>query len=144
MVVSHAGLCQTGPAGIGTTDGTSILDLWLDSRDVNGDGTNPATAAAVSTWVDKSGNGVDVTENTANVATYSNPGVTFNNTGYLNGSDAGFPTGNASRTVFVMASSPNTGIDDVLFFYGTSNNDQSFGILKRWNQPVRFFFYNDD
>ncbi len=133
---------QTGPAGIGTTDGTSVLELWFDGQDVNGDGTNPV--GTVTTWADKSGNARNVTENIANVAAYSNPGVTFNNTGYLTGSDVGLPTGNASRTVFVMASSPSTPNDDLLFFYGNSSSNNSFGVLKRNNGGVRFFFFGND
>ncbi len=138
------GLCQDGPGGVGTTDGSSILELWFDSYDINGDGTNPTSGASVTDWADKSGNGVDVSENTANVATYSDPGVTFNNTGYLVGSDAGLPTGNASRTLFVVASTPNVAIDDVVFFYGRSSNNNSFGLLVRDTEDVRFYFYNND
>ncbi len=136
---------NTGPGGVGTTDGTSILEFWLDSRDVNGDGTNPANGAFVTAWADKSGNNVDVTQNVANVATYSTTnGVVFNNTGYLVGSDATFPSGSAERAVYVCASSPNTATDDVLFFYGNDAANQSYGILKLANEGVRNYFYGSD
>jgi len=43
---------QTGPGGVGKTDGTSDLVLWLDANTINQtDGTN------VSSWVDQSGYG---------------------------------------------------------------------------------------
>lgn len=34
--------------------------IWLDAADPNGDGTIPTNGSAVSTWVDKSGNGMTV------------------------------------------------------------------------------------
>jgi len=141
LLFSSLGFSQTGPGGIGNTDGTSSLELWLDGMDVNGDGTNPV--GTVTTWSDKSGNGINVTENIANVATFSSPGVTFNNTRYLNGTDAGFPTGNASRTAFLVISTPNTDVDDIFFFYGTSATDQSYGISKAGLNVRAFFFAND-
>lgn len=135
----------TGPGGVGSTNGTSELEFWLDGRDVNGNGTNPTTGGAVTQWRDKSGNGVHVSQSTTGVATYSAPGVTFSNTGYLAGSDATFPSGNTSRTLFTSVSSPASGADDVIFFYGAANNSQSFGLLRRGTSGnARTFFYNND
>lgn len=155
MVVIHAiilyGLAanaQTGPGGV--SSGTGNVVFWLDGRRVNADGSNPTIGSTVSTWYDQSGNGVNVTENQANVATYSANGVTFNNTGYLQGSDATFPLGNNPRTVIVCASSPSTNADDVLFFYGTAANNQSYGVLKIMSTSgtapngVRSYYYNND
>jgi hypothetical protein len=138
-------IAQTGPGGVGS--GTTSVELWLDGRHVNNDGTNPAVGATVTTWFDQSGNNVDVTANIVSpvVATYSANGLVFANNGYMAGSDATFPSGNAARTVIVCASSPSTATDDVLFFYGTSNNNQSFGILKiLTSNGVRSFFYGND
>jgi hypothetical protein len=46
--------------------------LWLDGKDPNGNGTTPANAATVSTWVDKSGNTRNATTSTsANPPTYN-------------------------------------------------------------------------
>jgi hypothetical protein len=140
-----ASTSYTGPGGVGATTGTSELEFWLDGRDVNGNGTNPSTGGAVTQWRDKSGNGVHVSQSTSGVATYAAPGVTFNNTGYLTASDASFPLGSASRTLFVSASSPASGADDVIFFYGTANNSQSYGLLRRGTTGnARNFFYNND
>ncbi|MEE9348476.1 MAG: T9SS type A sorting domain-containing protein [Flavobacteriaceae bacterium] len=50
-LVSFVGFSQTGPGGVGSTDGTSNLALWLnaDKETVN------------TTWSDQSGNGFDFT-----------------------------------------------------------------------------------
>lgn len=133
-----------GPGGVDKSDGSGNLEFWLDSRDVNANGTNPANGSVVVTWSDKSGNDVDVTQNIANVATYSATGVTFNNTGYLIGSDVTFPSGGAARTAFVCASTPDTPADDVIFFYGNDGASQSYGILKTAAENVRNYFFAND
>jgi hypothetical protein len=150
MIVPLTVLSQSGPGGVSNAAGT--LELWLDSKRVNADGTNPTVGATVTTWSDQSGNGRSVTQNTADVATYSATGVTFNNTGYLTGSDAGFPTGTNARTVIVCASSPSTNADDVFFVYGnlTQQNSQCYGILKIMSSDgtapngVRNFLFGND
>ncbi|MDP4844611.1 MAG: T9SS type A sorting domain-containing protein [Salibacteraceae bacterium] len=138
------GHSQTGPSGIGTTDGTSILKLWFDGEDIAGDGSLTASGADVSSWLDKSGNATTVNANISNIATFSSPGVTFNNTGYLLGSDLNLPTGNASRTLIVVAASPSTTVDDCLFFYGATNWSESFGLIKQFQEYARLFFFGDD
>lgn len=45
---------QTGPGGVGTTDGTSNLVLWLDANKINATNGN-----VVTNWTDQSGNGFD-------------------------------------------------------------------------------------
>jgi len=148
LMCAHTSLAQTGPGGV--SSGTGTLRLWLDGRRINSNGTNPTAGTEVVTWYDKSGNGVNVTRSANGVATAAANGVTFNGTGYLAGSDAGFPTGNAARTVFICASSASTDADDVLFFYGSSNANQAYGILKLMSSNgtapngVRNYFYNND
>jgi hypothetical protein len=138
-------LGNTGPGGIDKTDGTGNLEFWLDSRDVNGDKSTVTNGATISSWKDKSGNGVHVNQNIANIATYSTAnGVVFNNTGYLVGSDATFPAGNAPRTAYVCAASPTTSQDDVLFFYGNDVGSQSYGVLKTAGGAIRNYFYGND
>ena len=147
-LASYVVFSQTGPGGVSSGPGTVLL--WLDSRRVNNDGTNPAVGVEVVTWHDQSGNNRDVTRNTAGVATYSATGVTFNNIGYLLGSETGLPIGNAARSVIVCASSASTNNDDVLFVYGTANNNNNYGMLKimssdgTYPNGVRGFFYNND
>jgi len=141
---------QDGPGGIGATGASTNLVFWLDSKRVNADNSNPAVGAAVTSWTDKSGRGKTVTQTTTGVATYASTGVTFNNIGYLAGNDSGFPAGSSDRTAIVVASSPSTTSDDVLFFYGTANTNQSYGILKIMStnattpNGIRNFFYGDD
>ncbi|MDW7693829.1 T9SS type A sorting domain-containing protein [Flammeovirgaceae bacterium SG7u.111] len=151
IIISYSVQCfsQTGPGGVGTTDGSSELELWFDSRDVNGDGTNPAASDNVVTWVDKSGNVRNVTQNKGNVAFYANPGVTFNNIGYLLGDDAGLPTGDASRTLFIVASTPSIGTDDIMFAYGREAVNNTFAVSSNDNGVGRdgnvgMIFYGND
>ena len=65
---------QTGPGGVGKTDGTSNLKIWLTADDLNGDGdlnNNPATGTLVSNWIDKSGNANNFTQTGVNKPSYS-------------------------------------------------------------------------
>lgn len=52
VIIPLFGFSQAGPGGIGTTDGTSILEYWLDAN-VSVTGSSPITG-----WTDLSGNGV--------------------------------------------------------------------------------------
>lgn len=140
---------NTGPGGVGKTDGTSTLELWYDSRDPDADGTSPAVGSQLVTWSDKSGNNVDVTRNAAGVATHTANGVTFNGTGYLRGSDATLPSGSNSRTVILAVQQASTTGHQAFFFYGTASANDSYGILKLGSgdtpaQGIRNFFYNND
>jgi Secretion system C-terminal sorting domain len=136
-------LSQNGPGGV-SSGATDIL-LWLDGKRVNDDGSNPATSAEVVTWHDQSGNNRDVTRNINSVAVYSNPGVTFNNTGYLRRTDADLPAGNSPRSVVICASSPSTAQDDCMFFYGDADDNECYGILKiATSNGVRGFFFAND
>ncbi len=51
-------LCQTGPGGVGSTDGTSTLDIWLRDIDHFSDaGSTPSTnGTSLQQWNDASGN----------------------------------------------------------------------------------------
>jgi len=55
-------LSQKGPGGVGTTDGTSNLSLWLDAGTITGIANN---ANMTGTWEDLSGNGYDAIIGTA-------------------------------------------------------------------------------
>lgn len=54
IIQSHCAYSQTGPGGVGTSDGASNLELWLDANTITGlsDGAN------VTSWADISGNGL--------------------------------------------------------------------------------------
>lgn len=68
---------QTGPGGVGTTDGTSSLVLWLDANTVSG-----TSGTTITSWSDRSGYGNNFTQgngavfNTNNVNGY--PSFNFN------------------------------------------------------------------
>lgn len=52
VMAAYSGVLSSGPGGIGTTDGSSALEVWLkaDAGVVGG--------ATASTWLDQSGNGI--------------------------------------------------------------------------------------
>jgi len=102
------------------TGGGVTLQRWYDATDLNNGGAPPASGSNVSTWSDKSGNGVNATCTGAGgptdgvgapiyVATGSNtinghPAVWFGNSG---GNDLGFSTagmnsGNSPSSMFVV------------------------------------------
>jgi hypothetical protein len=68
--VSGAAVAQTGPGGVGESDGTSDLKVWLRADQLSlSDGTN------VSSWSDASGYGNDVSQSTsANQPTFRESG----------------------------------------------------------------------
>lgn len=53
---------SSGPAGIGSVDGSSSLELWLegDSEIEDGTGETPADGGTVEAWRDQSGNNADL------------------------------------------------------------------------------------
>ena len=74
LLSAPVAVAQTGPGGVGTNDGTSNLELWLDASDLSlSDGDD------VSSWTDVSGNGNDATA--GNAPTF----VSGGNTSNLNG-----------------------------------------------------------
>jgi hypothetical protein len=90
------------------------LRLWLDATDPAANGTQPANNSAVSTWVDKSTGGNNVTQGTgANQPTYktvilnSKPVVRFN----------------GSTTLLQKASGTDLGDQITVFVVGTTNGN---------------------
>ena len=82
--------------------------LWLDGADPAASGVVPANGATVSTWVDKSGNGLNATVAPSRIAgTYSTSfrAVNFatSNTGYITNYSAS-PT---NETMFVVFNNPS-------------------------------------
>ncbi len=67
-----------GPGGVGNTDGTSSLKVWLRADDLDGDADfqdNPGDGTDVSTWADYSGNNNDFTNTGTNRPTYNSAGT---------------------------------------------------------------------
>jgi hypothetical protein len=86
FILSLSVNAQTSPGGVLTS---AACRLWVEARDVNGDGNytnNPAVNTALSTWTDKSGNANDLTQSTAsNMPVYNTiagvPVVKWDNSG---------------------------------------------------------------
>ncbi|MFA5833899.1 MAG: T9SS type A sorting domain-containing protein [Bacteroidota bacterium] len=79
---------QTGPGGIGKTDGTSSLKLWLDGADAS---TKTLNSTAVSQWSDKSGVGNHATQSTSSKQPANNSiGINSRQTITFDGSDDNF------------------------------------------------------
>jgi hypothetical protein len=67
VTAAYSGVLGDGPGGVGTTDGTSTLEVWLKADAIAGLTGNP-----VSTWSDRSGNNVNATQsNVGNQPAYT-------------------------------------------------------------------------
>ena len=104
--------------------------FWLDARDINGNGVQPANGTPVATWVDKSGNGRNFTQATAgNRPTFgtflSAPGVSFTGASSQNLSNAYIQTGSGGRNMFLVFYDVNTTANiygnPVLLYMATGN-----------------------
>ena len=99
----------------------SGCQLWLDAADVNGNRTNPANGASVSTWVDKSGSGFNATVASGKVAgIYSTANNAMNfassNTGYVTSYTAN-PT---NETMFVVTNNSTLNVNNFIIIGGQS------------------------
>lgn len=78
VLLFQIGFTQTGPGGVGTTDGNSTLEVWLRAEDPDADGdfnNNPANGSQISTWVDYSGNNSSYSNVGNNRPTYKTTGA---------------------------------------------------------------------
>ncbi len=135
---------STGPAGIGENDGTSMLEVWLDANDLDGDGTIEAsseggqTAGTISTWSDKSGHGYDLTTGSATY-TDSNTGlndmasVDFNGTSdFLQSANINLASANTLEYFIVFDdASVNAGNGNALVSWETAANEGGFELTSR-------------
>lgn len=104
-----------GPGGVGHTDGTSNLVVWLNANDLDADGDvtdNPANGSIVSAWNDLSGYGYNYSQGTAaNQPTYTSssinsyPATNFDGSDFINGTDNTYNEGTA---LFVLNASDFT------------------------------------
>ncbi|WP_148639123.1 hypothetical protein [Aquimarina longa] len=129
VMVTFFGVAQTGPGGVGSSDGTSPLRVWLKSDDLDADGDqtdNPANGISVSTWSDHSGYANNYAQVGANRPTYTTTG-TFNAVNFdsslatpqfMNGTISGSYT-NASA--YFVINPVNIGNSHSLFDNGTSS-----------------------
>ena len=68
FIITSPLFSQTGPGGVGTTDGTSSLVLWLDANTISG-----TSGSTITSWNDGSGNNYDFT--VGNGAVFNDPSV---------------------------------------------------------------------
>jgi len=143
-IISYA---QNGPGGVGTTDGTSSLVLWLKADDINQiSGTN------VSLWSDASGYGNDATVSSPNQPMYMDgvingrPTINFAsyNQQYLRvPHNAVFNSDFVS--VFVIGRMNATSQSKGTFLIKTTNNslNDGFGLIRmNSKEKIRFFSGN--
>ena len=127
LISSHV-QAQTGPGGVGTTDGTSNLKLWLNAAVGTSTTTN---GVGVSTWNDQSGNGYHVTQGTGgNQPTYvsssinGQPALSFNGTSSTL-SVSGFPlfaTNASAVTQFIVFNPTDLSGQKFLLLHGGHTN----------------------
>jgi hypothetical protein len=84
----------TGPAGVGATDGTGELQLWLQADAITGvsDGSN------ISTWPDTSGNNNDASVSTGNPPKYATSGINGRAEVQFNAGNDEWMEGSASKS----------------------------------------------
>ncbi|MEQ8473588.1 MAG: T9SS type A sorting domain-containing protein [Marinoscillum sp.] len=137
----------TGPAGIGESDGSSRLETWFDAYDLDGDGVGEGSeesgqsGGVVSTWVDKSGHGYNLTTGSAGY-TAANSGlndmssVDFNgSTNYLQTANINIASSNAIEyfVVFDDAASIDIANNRAMITWETAGNVGGFEFVARTN-----------
>jgi len=86
----------------------SDLAIWLDGKDVNGNGTNPADGTALSSWFNKAPNSISVKQETSPAyqpVFNSVTGVVFtnpNDKSTKNGFDTTYSSENVNETIFIL------------------------------------------
>ena len=84
---------------------TSGLRIWLDAKNVNGNGTVPANGATITNWIDRSGIGNSVTSAGTSSVTYEATGLNgYPSIRMPNGAKLSGPN------IFASATSPRTTI----------------------------------
>jgi hypothetical protein len=96
------------------------VSMWLDGTDPAGTGIKPSNGATVSTWVDKSGSGINLTAVGTPTYTLSNSSVYLDGSSYLQNTNFSF----TNHTIFFVSNQilngplyTNTTITDTTGFY---------------------------
>jgi len=109
-------LGSTGPGGVGRTDGTGALVLWMNADNITGLNDNDP----VETWRDASGYGNDASQsNSAQRPVYQSSGRNGVPTVEFGGPDSG----TFDNTADVMSGSINPASDNVATYFAAGNND---------------------
>ncbi len=129
IVCAAAGLlAQPAAAQITNPRDYSGLVLWTDANDVNGNGVQPANGATVSTWVDKSGTGHNLTSAVSTAPSFQttgfdsvNPGLRFTTGKTMAGANP-FGTSWQNAITFFFIAANNTATNNGAFSLN-GNND---------------------
>lgn len=106
---------QNGPAGIGTTDGSSTLELWLRA-----DQGVSTIDGKVQTWSDLSGNGRDMSQSNANNRpSYNSAATELNEQPTIDfvSASSTFLSGNTTQNIFGNSSGAPTNTGDVFVVF---------------------------
>lgn len=107
---------STGPGGVGRTDGTGALVLWMNANNITGLNDNDP----VETWQDASGYGNDASQSSsAEQPVYQSSGRNGMPTVEFGGPDSGSFDGTAD----VMSGSISPSTDNVATYFAAGNND---------------------
>jgi hypothetical protein len=112
--------------------------MWLDGADPAGTGIAPANGSAISTWIDKSGNGCNATASSSKPTFLSNQ---YNGYGLINFgggvyfSNATFNYNLPNRTLFIVCSSTVAGYTGFLSFNNTAGTDYSASNTMNYASP---------
>jgi hypothetical protein len=131
---SSMAIAQTGPGGVGKTDGSSSLRLWLDASDVS---TKTLNVTNVTQWNDKSGNGYNASQATASQQPANNgTGINSRQTITFDGTNDRFDLPNASVlannapfSFFALVKPSIVAAEHTIFSAGTNANYIHLGIV---------------
>ncbi|MBP1841323.1 T9SS type A sorting domain-containing protein [Formosa algae] len=138
IALSYNANSQTGPGGIGSSDGTSDLIMWLraDLGVESSSGVSAVNNDNITTWVDQSGDGNDATSvrapsyETGKQNGYPAIHFTESNNEYLNiDNEQNLPSGGNDRTYLFAAepSNPATGTQTLLYHGHTTETLANYG-----------------
>ena len=108
-------LGSTGPGGVGRTDGTGALVLWMKADNITGLNDNDP----VETWRDASGYGNDASQSDA----AQRPVYKSSGRNGVPTVEFGGPDGSFDGTADVMSGSINPSTDEVATYFAAGNND---------------------
>lgn len=126
------------------------LAFWVDAQDVNGTGVQPLNGANVATWVDKSGNGVNLTT-VAGTVTFEqtgfdgvNPGLRFPLVARMTGANPFAGNFQNEITVFFVNSNVTATRNFAVSLNGTNQgrniSDGRFSFHTPWQPNLNVFF----
>lgn len=150
LLLTSTTYAQTGPGGIGSTDGTSTLNLWLDANQIE----NVVSGNNVTTWNDQSGYGNHASQSTASSKPnyredFVNgfPTLTFSGSERLEGTLTGglqAPATVIAVAYFDSLSQPASDNDFVFSIGSQTGNNTMMGIARCGTVSNSDKFYNKD